>query len=449
MQRPTLTIYGRIYLITNRVNGKVYVGQTRGNVRYRWKNHISQSNSGCKYYFHSAIRKYGGHNFTISVIQECYSEQDLDDAEAYWISYYRSFTDRTKGYNTTSGGKHPNFRDPLDETQVEEAARSWYIKNGEWPSRRTKGEIPELPGESWEGVNDALRRGCRGLPGGSSIYKLLAFRGLTNRLVKNNLTRDKIWEAAKSWYNHNGEWPTQRTKGEIPELPNETWSILDNALESGLRGLPGGSSLPKFLTSHGVSNRGSKMGLTESHIWKAAQNWFTQEYQWPSQHTVGEIPELPGYNWNSINSALRVGGRGLPRGSSLSKLLTSHGATNRGSKSNLTEDHIWEAAQAWYTRTGRWPSNSTKGKIPKLPGYNWNAIGHLLYVGGRGLLGKSSLSKLLLSRGSNHRGSSRKKSHETLETTNLTIGALNPADCHLPTIPAGSRFDLNTFPYRG
>jgi group I intron endonuclease len=523
VRRSTSTIYGRIYLITNRVNGKVYVGQTRSSVRYRWKNHISQSNSGCKYYFHSAIRKYGEHKFTVSTIQDCYSEQDLDDAEEYWISYYQSFTDRTKGYNTTSGGRHPNFREPLNETQIEAAARNWYIKNGEWPSRRTKREIPELPGESWEGVNDALRRGCRGLPEGSSLYKFLAFRGFTNRCVKKNLTKDKIWEAAKSWYNHNGEWPSERTKGKIPELPNENWSILDHALVRGLRGLPGGSSLPqllasrgisnrcskkdltedqvwiaaqnwytitgrwptqhtkgeipgltgenwdlvshalingfrglpggsslpKFLTSRGVTNRCSKMGLTESTIWKAAQNWFTQEYQWPSQHTKGEIPELPGYNWNAINSALKVGGRGLPKGSSLSKVLASHGATNRGSKSNLTEDHIWRAAQAWHTRTGRWPSGYTKGIIPELPGDTWNAIGHLLYVGGRGLLGKSSLSKLLLSRDSNHRWSASKESHKALKAPYRSIRTFNPADCHLPTFPAGGWLYLYALPYRG
>ena len=392
-------IYGRVYLVTCTVNGKVYIGQTRSSVNYRWRNHVRQAISGCEYYFHNAIRKYGERNFTISIIQECYSEQELDDSEEYWIAQYQSFTDRTKGYNSTSGGVHPLFLEPLTEDQIWEAAQNWEKLTGAWPSRRTKGYIPELLGVTWGAVNDALRHGCRGLLKESSLPQFLASRGVSNRCSKEDFTEDQIWKSAESWYDRTGYWPSDRTKGAIPELPDDTWNSVNQALRHGFRGLPGESSLSQFLSYRGVVNRSSRLNLTENQVWEAAQAWYGRTGTWPSQHIKEEVPDLSGCTWNAINHALVKGFRGLPRGSSLSQFLTSRGASNRGSKENLTENQVWEAAQAWYNRTKGWPSQRTKGEIPELPGYTWVAINSALRVGGRGLAGGSFLPRLLASHG--------------------------------------------------
>ncbi len=44
-------------------------------------------------------------------------------------------------------------------------------RTGKWPNH-TMGSIPESPRETWGGVHSALYRGNRGLPGGSSLYRL-------------------------------------------------------------------------------------------------------------------------------------------------------------------------------------------------------------------------------------------------------------------------------------
>jgi hypothetical protein len=52
-------------------------------------------------------------------------------------------------------------------------ADAHHTRTGDWPKHKS-GPIPEAPGEKWQGVENALRLGLRGLPGGSSLYRLLA-----------------------------------------------------------------------------------------------------------------------------------------------------------------------------------------------------------------------------------------------------------------------------------
>lgn len=94
---------GKIYKITNKINGKVYIGQTIQSLKERFNRHCSNykdnhSNMSIK----QAILKYGKENFTIELIEEI--EQDkLDEREIYWISIYNSYN---KGYNCTKGGQN-------------------------------------------------------------------------------------------------------------------------------------------------------------------------------------------------------------------------------------------------------------------------------------------------------------------------------------------------------
>lgn len=88
---------GYIYKITNKVNGKSYIGQTRYTVEFRWRQH-QHKNDGC--YFHNAIQKYGAENFTVETLEECEVSQ-LDSREIYYIAKYNTFNE---GYNLTIGG---------------------------------------------------------------------------------------------------------------------------------------------------------------------------------------------------------------------------------------------------------------------------------------------------------------------------------------------------------
>ena len=97
---------GFIYKITNKLNNKVYIGQTIQKPIERFYQHCAKKCD--KYIFnmviHKAIFKYGKDNFTFEVIEEV-PKQQLNEREEYWIKYYNSYTD---GYNSTKGGQKGN-----------------------------------------------------------------------------------------------------------------------------------------------------------------------------------------------------------------------------------------------------------------------------------------------------------------------------------------------------
>lgn len=88
---------GFIYKITNKVNGKSYIGQTRNTVEFRWRQHYKAKDNK---YFHRAIVKYGKENFEVETLEEC-NVEDLNSREIYYISKYNTFEN---GYNLTKGG---------------------------------------------------------------------------------------------------------------------------------------------------------------------------------------------------------------------------------------------------------------------------------------------------------------------------------------------------------
>lgn len=102
---------GFIYKITNKVNGKVYIGQTKYTIEARWKQHQYKKD---KTHFHNAIRKYGVENFIVEQLEEC-EISELDSKEIYYIAKYNSFKE---GYNSTIGGdgnKYLVLDDKYDE----------------------------------------------------------------------------------------------------------------------------------------------------------------------------------------------------------------------------------------------------------------------------------------------------------------------------------------------
>lgn len=108
-------------------------------------------------------------------------------------------------------------------------------------------------GETWLAVDRRLRRGGRGLPGGSSLPRLLAeARGVRNTSAVPPLRVTQILAWAREHKRRTGRWPSAAS-GPVVVAPGETWNAVNAALAFGKRGLPGGSSLAKLL--EGVKRR--------------------------------------------------------------------------------------------------------------------------------------------------------------------------------------------------
>lgn len=98
-----------IYKITNKLNGKMYIGKTTCSVQKRWKEHLHDyKKSRCeKRPLYDAMLKYGPENFYIEEVEECPLEK-LSERETYWIEFFGTFK---RGYNATKGGDGKTYLD--------------------------------------------------------------------------------------------------------------------------------------------------------------------------------------------------------------------------------------------------------------------------------------------------------------------------------------------------
>jgi group I intron endonuclease len=89
-----------IYLITNKDNGKYYVGKTTKSLEHRWARHLASSRNGKKGLLYNSIRKYGEEGFYIEELQKASNEEELNYLEKMWIFFLKANT-RERGYNST------------------------------------------------------------------------------------------------------------------------------------------------------------------------------------------------------------------------------------------------------------------------------------------------------------------------------------------------------------
>lgn len=93
---------GYIYKITNKVNNKVYIGQTSRNIRERYHEHLRCSEtSSSNQPLYNAMKKYGKEAFEVTLVEMCDANL-LDDREIFYINQYDSYNN---GYNATIGGE--------------------------------------------------------------------------------------------------------------------------------------------------------------------------------------------------------------------------------------------------------------------------------------------------------------------------------------------------------
>ena len=114
------------------------------------------------------------------------------------------------------GKRHIQQLPPLQEEQILAWADAHFQRTGQWPTCKS-GHIPDSPKEKWRAVDLALRKGVRGLPGGSSLARLLAaHRGVRNRTALPQLSEEQILVWADAHQQRTGSWPT-----------NDSGAVLD------------------------------------------------------------------------------------------------------------------------------------------------------------------------------------------------------------------------------
>lgn len=92
-----------IYEIKNRINEKVYIGQTV-NFNKRMKEHIYGRNARQNSVIDMAILKYGKGNFDFTIIDKAVNQIDADEKERYYIKHFNTLC--PNGYNVLIGGRN-------------------------------------------------------------------------------------------------------------------------------------------------------------------------------------------------------------------------------------------------------------------------------------------------------------------------------------------------------
>jgi len=133
-------VYGIVYLITNTMNGKRYVGQTTHTLEHRQRAHLRSPRN--RHLAH-AFRRYGRDAFVWHVLREAASQEVLDKLEDQFILAFNTL-DRRFGYNLRRGGAQGRLSDEVKRRiaaaktgqflgdHTREKISTWHKSRGSW-----------------------------------------------------------------------------------------------------------------------------------------------------------------------------------------------------------------------------------------------------------------------------------------------------------------------------
>ncbi|MFW9973591.1 MAG: GIY-YIG nuclease family protein [Candidatus Odinarchaeota archaeon] len=137
--------FGYVYIITNVINGKVYIGKTESTLNERWYTHRWRANHLDKVenplVIDLAIAKYGENSFEIDELDKAFNKEDLLRAEAYWIKFYYA-TNPDKGYNIDPIGEIIYSDDYESIWKIPNESESKIQKKAKWRESLIKKKIP-------------------------------------------------------------------------------------------------------------------------------------------------------------------------------------------------------------------------------------------------------------------------------------------------------------------
>lgn len=135
--------YGYIYRTTNIINGRKYIGQHK---RIELDNYYKGSNKKLQ----EDIKRFGRDNFHVEILEWCYSKEQLDERERFWISFYSAETD--VNYYNIYGGGYPDHipqetRDIIRDKKLEinkQKGKLFWVNNGVTESLISQSQMQEF-----------------------------------------------------------------------------------------------------------------------------------------------------------------------------------------------------------------------------------------------------------------------------------------------------------------
>lgn len=185
--------YGFVYITTNRINGKRYIGQ-RVFKNKGWEKYL-----GSGYQLVDAIKKYGRENFTKDIVHIAYSEDELDEQETKLIQFFDA-ANSDDYYNILPNASTMGHNIPHTEEAKKRMSEDhwWYKLSKEEQDRRRKELAAMATGEK------------------SHFYGRSYFEGISGKdhpnygKVRTDEVREKLSIAAKKKYENGFRHPASK-----------------------------------------------------------------------------------------------------------------------------------------------------------------------------------------------------------------------------------------------
>jgi group I intron endonuclease len=177
---------GCIYKISNKINGKSYIGQTvYDSPKKRWNTHKNiYKQEKHQEYLYRGMRKYGIENFEFTVICKC-KKEELSDLECKYIKEFNTFG---SGYNMTSGGEGRRDCKVSEETRKKISLAGI----GRVPSEETRKKLSlaNMGHKCTDETREKLRKASTGVVKKPSTIEKLKV-AVSQRVIKDS-TREKL-----------------------------------------------------------------------------------------------------------------------------------------------------------------------------------------------------------------------------------------------------------------
>ena len=267
--------YSCIYLFTNLVNEKKYVGQSQ-NCYQRMKQYIRIKKP--RRLFERALIKYGFNNFELTLLEFNIPNEELDRLEQYWMDYYKSY-DLTIGYNLCSEAKSTRGYNHTEEDKLKmsKIAKQRFIEHPEYIK---KGKDNPMYGKK---LSQETRQKM-------SNSRLNNQNAKGHRWKLSQKTKEKISESMKGKQNCLGRVLSDETKRKISES-NHRRIMTEETREKQRK-----SHLGKF----SKKVRCIETNIIYSSIGEAA-NAINKDVSGIGKCCNGKQKTCGGYHWEFVN----------------------------------------------------------------------------------------------------------------------------------------------------
>jgi group I intron endonuclease len=197
----------KVYCIENKIDGKKYVGITRGEIERRFKQHktiTKTKNDSNKSHIHNAMALYGIENFIVYELDYAETKEELFEKEKHWI---KKLDTKNNGYNETDGGEGTFGWKPTEEQRKQNSERIKKVMENE----EHKKLLSEKSKNYWNNLDEEERnrRKKQFLEAREKIYRT-ASKGKHWNL--SNETKQKISFAKK------GKKASEETRKKLSEI---------------------------------------------------------------------------------------------------------------------------------------------------------------------------------------------------------------------------------------